>query len=77
MNVIASSRVSDVRTASQLGALMFIPFVGIYVAGEIGIITLDTNTLLIIAAIMAALVLVLFYISTATFRREEILTKWK
>jgi hypothetical protein len=51
--------------------------VGIYVAGEIGIITLDTNTLLIIAAIMAALVLVLFYISTATFRREEILTKWK
>jgi ABC-2 type transport system permease protein len=77
MNVIASSRVSDVRTASQLGALMFIPFVVIYVAGEIGIITLDTNNLLIIAAIMAVLVLVLFYISTATFRREEILTKWK
>lgn len=77
LNVIASSRVSDVRTASQLGSLMFLPFIGIYIAGEIGIITLNTNTLLIIAALLAGLDLVLFYISTRTFQRELILTKWK
>jgi ABC-2 type transport system permease protein len=77
LNVISSSKVSDVRTAGQLGSLMFIPFIGIYLAGEIGIITLDTNTLLIIAAVVAVLVLVLFRISTATFQRDQILTKWK
>jgi len=77
LNVIASARVSDVRAASQLGALMFLPFMALYVAGEIGLVLLDTNNLLLISAIVAALDLVLFRISTATFRREEILTKWK
>jgi ABC-2 type transport system permease protein len=77
MSVIVSSRVSDVRSASQLGSLMILPFMGIYLAGEIGLITLDTNNLLIIAGILAAIALVLFRVSTATFRREEILTKWK
>ena len=56
---------------------MFLPFMALYVAGEIGLVLLDTNNLLLISAIVAALDLVLFRISTATFRREEILTKWK
>ena len=76
-SVIVSARVSDVRSAAQLGGLMFVPFIGIYVAGEIGIITLDTNTLLIIAAILALLALALFFVSKATFQRDQILTKWK
>jgi ABC-2 type transport system permease protein len=75
--VIVSSKVSDVRTASQLGGLMFMPFIGIYVASEIGVLVLNTTNLLYIAGIMAVLVVVCFRISTATFRREEILTKWK
>jgi len=77
MSVIASARLSDVRSASQLGSLMFLPFTGIYLAGQIGLISLDTNNLLIIAAVLAVIALVLFRVSTATFRREEILTKWK
>ena len=77
LNVISSSKVSDVRTAGQLGALMFAPFMGIYLAGEIGLISLDTNTLLIIAGIVAVLDLALFRISTSTFQRDQILTKWK
>ena len=77
LNVISSSRVSDVRTAGQLGALMFVPFMGIYLAGEIGLISLDTNTLLIIAGVVAVLDLALFRISTSTFQRDQILTKWK
>ena len=77
MSVIASARLSDVRSASQPGSLMFLPFTGIYLAGQIGLISLDTNNLLIIAAVLAVIALVLFRVSTATFRREEILTKWK
>jgi ABC-2 type transport system permease protein len=75
--VIASARVNDVRTASSLGGVMFMPFLGIYIACEIGLINLNTNGLLIISAILLALDVALFYVSIATFRREEILTKWK
>jgi ABC-type Na+ efflux pump permease subunit len=77
LSVIASARVSDVRSASQLGSLMFLPFLGIYLAGEIGLISLGTTNLLIISAVLAVFDLLLFRVSTAAFRREEILTKWK
>jgi ABC-2 type transport system permease protein len=56
---------------------MFIPFMVIYLAGEIGVITLNTDNLLIISGAILIVDLALFYFSVATFRREEILTKWK
>jgi ABC-type Na+ efflux pump permease subunit len=77
VNVIISSRVTDVRSASQLGSIVFVPFMGIYIAGEIGTLTLDAVTLLIISAIFAVLAVAMFFLSTRTFQREEILTKWK
>lgn len=76
-NVIISSKVSDVRTATQLGALGILPFAVIYLASEIGIISLDTDALLYISLVLLVVALVLLYLSKATFRREEILTKWK
>lgn len=77
VSVIASSRVSDVRSASQLGGVIYLPFLGIFLAGEIGLFQLNTDNLLIIAGVLALIALALFRVSTATFRREEILTKWK
>jgi ABC-2 type transport system permease protein len=77
LSVIVSSRVNDIRSANQLAGLMFGPFMVIYVASEIGIIMLNDTNLVIIAAVLALVDLVLFYFSTALFRREEILTKWK
>ncbi len=77
LSVIASSSASDVRAANQISGLMFIPFMVIYVASEIGILTLTDINLLIIAGSLLVIDIGLFYISTATFRREEILTKWK
>ena len=76
-SVIISARVADVRAAQNLGGIMFFPFLALYLVGVLGIITLDATTLLIISAIFALLVGVLFFVSTRTFRREEILTKWK
>jgi ABC-2 type transport system permease protein len=76
-NVIISSKVSDVRTATQLGALGILPFAVIYLASEIGIISLDTDALLYISLVLLVVALVLLYLSKTTFRREEILTKWK
>ncbi len=77
-NVIISARVSDVRVAQQFGFLLVLPFGGIYVAGELGLINLgDAGNLLIIAGILLIIDLFLLYAAKATFRREEILTKWK
>jgi ABC-2 type transport system permease protein len=76
MNIIVSSRASDVRAAQLQANLVAIPFVGIYVASEVGVISLDIRNLLIISAIILMLDVILFSVSTKVFQREEILTKW-
>ena len=77
-NVLVSSRVSDVRIAQQVGVLIILPLAGIYLAGEINLISLgDTGNLLIVAAALGIIDLILLYVVRATFMREEILTKWK
>ena len=77
MNVIVSSRVSDVRTANQFGGLIVIPFGALYVLGEINIVSLNANTMLIVSAILLPLNILLFFVSRSIFRREQILTEWK
>jgi ABC-2 type transport system permease protein len=76
-SIIVSSRVNDVRSANSFGIFIFLPFLAIYLASEIGIISLDITGLLIIAGILFAIDIALYFVSTAAFQREEILTKWK
>jgi ABC-2 type transport system permease protein len=76
-SVLVSSRVNDVRSAQQLAALIIIPFFALYLLTEIRVITLDVNTLLLIAGILAIIDLSLFFANRVIFQREEILTKWK
>jgi len=75
-SVIISARASDVRAAQILGGLIALPFLAIYVASEIGSISLNANNLFIISAVILLVDVILFFISTKTFQREEILTKW-
>jgi ABC-2 type transport system permease protein len=75
-SVIVSSRASDPRAAQMQGLFVALPFLAIYVASEVGAISLDTKTLLIISAIILAADIILFFLSTKIFQREEILTKW-
>ncbi len=75
--VIIASRVGDVRSANQLGFLMLIPFALVYVAGVTGAITFDVSNLLLFSFILIVTDAALFFLSKATFNREEILTKWK
>lgn len=76
-SVIVSSRVNDVRSANSFGVFILFPLLGIYLLSETSVITLDVNSLLIISGVLLAVDVALFFVSTATFRREEILTKWK
>jgi ABC-type Na+ efflux pump permease subunit len=75
--VIASSRVTDVRGASQIASLMFIPFVAVFFAGVEGSFTFSIGNLLIFCGIALIVDVVLFFLSRSVFKREEILTKWK
>ncbi|MFX1568407.1 MAG: ABC transporter permease subunit [Promethearchaeota archaeon] len=76
-SVLVSSRVNDVRSAQQLAALIIIPLIALYLLTELSVITLDVNTLLLIAGILAIIDIGLFFANRAIFQREEILTKWK
>jgi ABC-2 type transport system permease protein len=77
INVIISSKVNDVRTASQLGTLLLIPFIGVYALLEASLVSLNVINLFIIFAILLVADIILFYINSITFQRDKILTKWK
>ncbi len=77
LSVIISSRVNDVRTANQLGSLLFIPFIGVYLLLVTNVISLNIINLFVISIVLFLIDAALFYISKAIFRRDEILTKWK
>jgi ABC-type Na+ efflux pump permease subunit len=74
-NIIVSSKVSDIRAAQQLGGIVVLPLIFVVLLGSI----VSTSLLLAVGVTVALSVadLALFYLSKATFRREEILTKWK
>lgn len=75
-SVIVSARATDPRAAQLQGILIVIPLAFIYVATEIGAIKLNTTTIWIISGIALILDIILFFLSSKTFQREEILTKW-
>jgi ABC-type Na+ efflux pump permease subunit len=77
VNIIISSRMTDVRSAQQSGALLMLPFIGLFLASEIGLFALSDTNLVILAGVLAAISITLFFVAKATFRREEILTRWK
>ncbi len=75
-NVIISSRVNDIRAAQQLGGLAVLPLVFLAIFASVN----AAISIWLAIGISGALALVdvgFFFLSKATFQREEILTKWK
>jgi ABC-2 type transport system permease protein len=77
VNVIISSRMTDVRSAQQSGALLMLPFLGVFLASELGFFDLNDTNLAALAGALGAISVVMFFVARATFQREEILTRWK
>jgi ABC-2 type transport system permease protein len=75
-NIIVSSRVNDIRAAQQLGGLVVLPLIFVVIFAST---SAQLSTWLATGVIVALGVadVALFYLSKATFQREEILTKWK
>lgn len=76
-NVIISSRMNDIRAAQQMGTIVVLPLLLLLVF-SVDITTIPFVTVvLVLAGVLAAFDVGLFFVSKATFQREEILTKWK
>ena len=75
-SVLWSTRVTEVRTAQQLGALAAIPGIVIYVCLLSGVFSLNLAALAVICAALAVLDAALGYAARAVFHREDILTRW-
>ncbi len=76
-NVIIASLVGDLRAAQQLGILASVPFGGVFVLAETNFASLNQTTLLTISVLLLAIDVVMLQVCRVTFRREEIVTKWK
>lgn len=76
--IFISAKANNVQTAYQIGAASLIPFYILYIMGEVNLVSLTTNTnLLIISLGILIAVVIVYYLSKATFNRERILTEWK
>ena len=77
VSVLISARVSDVRSAQQIAGLMVLPLAAVYVGAEINAFPLDIPHMLYLAGALAVIDVPLFFLTRATFQREEILTHWR
>jgi ABC-2 type transport system permease protein len=75
-NIIVSSKVNDIRAAQQLGGLVVLPLVFIVIFASTSA-QLSTLIAVGVSVGLAVADVALFFLSKATFQREEILTKWK
>ena len=77
IGIIVSSRVNDPRAAEQLGSLVVLPFMALFLGTLSGLILLNTTTFWVTSAIIALLDIGLVYVGVKLFQRETILTRWK
>jgi ABC-2 type transport system permease protein len=75
-SILVSARLSDVRAAQQVSAVLVVPIMGLFVLQLFGMVTLSVNTLLAVSAGLLALDLIMIKLGSAVFQREEILTRW-
>jgi len=54
-----------------------LPFAAVYLLSEFKVLSMTTDNMLIMAAVLAGIDAIVFYLVKAAFQREEILTKWK
>ncbi len=77
VGIIVSSRTSDPRAAEQLGSLIILPLMVLFIGPLAGFIQLNTATFLIASLIVVAFDVILVYLGVKLFQRETILTRWK
>jgi ABC-2 type transport system permease protein len=77
VGIIVSSRTSDPRAAEQLGSLIILPLMVLFIGPLTGFIMLNSTTFWISSAIALVLDAASLYLGIKLFQRETILTRWK
>ena len=77
VGIIVSSRTSDPRAAEQLGSLIILPLMVLFLGPMVGFIQLSAVTFWVSAVIVLLADIVLVYLGVTLFQRETILTRWK
>ncbi|OQA42170.1 MAG: hypothetical protein BWY52_02303 [Chloroflexi bacterium ADurb.Bin325] len=77
VGIIVSSRTSDPRAAEQLGSLIILPLMVLFIGVMAGFIMLSATTFWLSSLIVLVLDAGLLYLGVTLFQRETILTRWK
>lgn len=76
-NVIISSKLTDVRASQQIGSLVILPILLLFVGSFTGMTALGASLVTLIAVILMAANAIVFVLAQRSFKREAILVKWK
>lgn len=77
VGIIVSSRTSDPRAAEQLGSLVILPLMVLFIGPLVGFIQLNAVMFWGASLIVLVLDIGLVYLGVKLFQRETILTRWK
>ncbi len=76
-SLMISSRVNDPRVAEQISRVIILPVLGGFFGQVAGLFVLNKEIISIVAIVMTALDVLMVYLATRVFQREQILTRWK
>ena len=76
-SLMVSSRVNDPRVAEQISMIIILPVLGGFFGQVAGLFILNKQIISIVAIVLLALDILMVYLTTRVFQREQILTRWK
>ncbi|MGZ3951582.1 MAG: ABC transporter permease subunit [Flavisolibacter sp.] len=76
-SLMVSSRVNDPRVAEQVSMVVILPVLAGFFGQVAGLFVLNAKIISIVALVMLGLDVLLLYLTTRVFQREQILTRWK
>lgn len=76
-NVIISSKMSDVRASQQVGSLVVLPIIVLFITSLMGITSFGASPVVLVAFILVVADIIIFILAKKSFKRENILINWK
>ena len=76
-SLMVSSRVNDPRVAEQISMIIILPVLGGFFGQMAGLFVLNKEIISIVAIVVVVVDVLMVYLATRVFQREQILTRWK
>ena len=76
-SLMISSRVNDPRVAEQISMIIILPVLAGFFGQVAGLFVLNKAIISVVALVMLGLDILMVYLATRVFQREQILTRWK